>query len=139
MSIPGTEFQGSSMLPRSKATLSAAALMGLTVCIHLFMGGPQVHDAMLNSTMPPGLKAFASILWHAVTVVLVIFTVALYSLSNRPDWRLEATLGAVQLGFASLFLAYGALRLGTIWMMPQWIIFAGLPLLTRIGQRQRSR
>jgi hypothetical protein len=138
MSIPNESAIPPNAQPLSHATLTAAGLMGLTVFIHVLMGGPEVHDPMLASTLPIGLKAFASILWHAVTVVLVVFTFALYSLARKPNWQLEATLGAIQLGFAALFIGYGVIRLGTIWPMPQWIIFAGLPLLTRIGQHRTA-
>ncbi len=138
MSIPNTNAIVQGAQPLSRITLTAAGLMGLTVFIHVFMGGPEVHDPMLNSTLTIGLKAFASILCHAVTVVLVVFTFALYSLARKPNLQLEATLGAIQLGFAALFIGYGVVRLGSIWPMPQWTIFAGLPLLTRIGQRRAA-
>ena len=33
-----------------------------------------------------------------------------------------------------LFLFYGTTRLGTVWLMPQWIVFLLVPALTRWGQ-----
>lgn len=122
--------------PLSYPTAIAAILMAVTLGIHLFMGGPEVHEAMVASLPVPGLKAFASILWHAVSVNLLVFTFALASLARHPNRALEATLAATQIGFAALFLAYGAMVLGTVWPMPQWIIFLGIPALTRFGQRR---
>ena len=118
----------------SYPTATAAALMAATLGIHLFMGGPEVHDPLLAGQPVPGLRAFTSVLWHAVTVNLLVFAVALAALARRPNRALEATLAATQIGFAGLFLAYGAVILGTVWPMPQWIIFLTIPALTRFGQ-----
>lgn len=123
----------------SKATLAAAALMGATTAIHLFMGGPEVHQGLLAAPLTEGLKAFASILWHAVSINLLVFTVGILWLARRPNPGLEAAMAAVQIGFAALFLFYGATRLGTVWLMPQWVIFLAIPALTRFGQSRQKR
>lgn len=125
------------MLP-SRLTLTAAGLMALTVGIHVFLGGQGVHLPLLAAVPDVGLAAFISVLWHAVTVVLIVLTIGLFRLAYHPDRSLEAVLSAIQLGFAALFLFYGATRLGTIWPMPQWVIFIGIPVLTRFGQRHSS-
>ncbi len=122
----------------SYPTAIAAALMAMTLGIHLFMGGPEVHEAMLAGLQLPGLRAFASVLWHAVSVNLLVFSVALAALALRPNRALEATLAATQIGFAGLFLAYGAIVLGSVWPMPQWLIFLTIPALTRFGQARRT-
>ncbi len=119
----------------SKLTLLAAALMGLTTLVHVFAGGPEVHTGLLAAVSDPGLAAFVSILWHFVTVFLGVATLALAWLARHPDPALEATLAALQIGAAALFIFYGAIQLGTLWLMPQWVIFLLIPLLTRIGQR----
>lgn len=117
----------------------AAALMALTLCIHLFAGGPEVHSSLQAALFDAGLAAFAAILWHAVSVVLAVLAVGLWVLARRHDPALEAMLSAIQLGFAALFIFYGLTRLGTLWSMPQWIIFSAIPALTRVGQsRQRT-
>lgn len=116
----------------------AAALMAATLGIHLFTGGPEVHDALLAGQPVPGLRAFTSVLWHAVSVNLLVFTVALAALALRPNRALEATLAATQIGFAALFLAYGTVVLGTVWLMPQWVIFLAIPALTRFGQARST-
>lgn len=116
-------------------TRLAAALMGATVLIHVFAGGPDVH-APLQAALPnPALAAFAAVLWHAVTVVLIALSYGLWVLARRHDPALEIVLSGVQLGFAVLFVVYGITRLGTVFDMPQWMIFLAIPALTRFGQR----
>jgi uncharacterized membrane protein len=118
-------------------TRFAAALMGFTVFIHVFAGGAEVHTPLQNSLSDDGLAAFAAILWHAVTVVLILITIGLWALTKRNDPMLEIVLSGIQLGFAALFIFYGLTRLGTLWPMPQWIIFLVVPALTRLGQSRR--
>jgi|GEM_PF-910005 len=121
----------------SPITATAAALMAATVAIHVFLGGPEVHDPMLAVVTDTKLNAFVSVLWHAVTVVLITLTGGLAVLSFRRDLAMEAVLSGLQIGFAALFIASGLIRLGNLTDMPQWIIFLSIPLATRIGQALR--
>jgi hypothetical protein len=118
-------------------TRLAAALMALTFFIHVFGGGPEVHDPLQATLTDPFLAAFAAVLWHMVTVVLAVLAGGLWVLAGRRDPALEAILSAIQLGFAALFIVYGLTRLGTIWPMSQWIIFLAIPALTRFGQSRK--
>ncbi|MBU4529407.1 hypothetical protein [Hoeflea sp.] len=111
--------------------------MAATVAIHVFLGGPEVHDPMLAVVTDTKLNAFVSVLWHAVTVVLITLTGGLAVLSFRRDLAMEAVLSGLQIGFAALFIASGLIRLGNLTDMPQWIIFLSIPLATRIGQALR--
>lgn len=121
-------------------TRLAAALMALTLFIHVFAGGPEVHDPLQAALADPGLAAFAAVLWHAVTVVLVVLAGGLWVLARRQDPALETILSGIQIGLAGLFIFYGLTRLDTLWPMPQWIIFLTIPVLTRFGQsRPRSK
>ena len=115
-------------------TRLAAALMGLTVLLHLFGGGPEVHAPLQAALTDPLLAAFATVLWHAVTVVLAVLAGGLWVLAQRRDPALEAILSGIQLGLAALFIFYGLTRLGTVMPMNQWIIFLAIPALTRLGQ-----
>ncbi|MCC5960104.1 MAG: hypothetical protein JJU08_12275 [Rhodobacteraceae bacterium] len=115
-------------------TRFASALMGLTFLIHVFAGGPEVHDQLQTALHDDGLAAFAAILWHAVSVVLAVLAIGLWVLAARHDPSLEGILSAIQIGFAALFVFYGLTRLGTLAPMPQWIIFLSIPALTRFGQ-----
>ncbi|SOE08299.1 hypothetical protein SAMN05877838_0008 [Hoeflea halophila] len=122
----------------SPITATAAALMAVTVAIHVFMGGPEVHEPMLAEVTDITLNGYVSVLWHAVTVVLTALAAGLAVLAFRRDHALEAVLSGVQIGFAGLFVAYGLVRLGNLTDMPQWIIFLSIPLIARIGQSRRS-
>jgi hypothetical protein len=115
-------------------TRISAALMAFTFLIHVIAGGKGVHAPLQAALTDPGLAAFAALLWHAVTVVLAVSAVGIWVLANRQDPALEAILSAIQLGLAALFIFYGLTRLGTLFLMPQWIIFLAIPLLTRFGQ-----
>jgi hypothetical protein len=119
-------------------TRLAAALMGLTVLIHVFGGGPEVHDPLQVALSDPFLAAFAAVLWHMVTVALVVLAGGLWVLAKRHDSALEAILSGIQLGFAAVFVFYGLTRLGTVMPMNQWIIFLIIPALTRFGQSRRT-
>lgn len=118
-------------------TRLAAALMGLTFFIHVFGGGPEVHDPLQAALTDPFLAAFAAVLWHAVTVVLAVLAGGLWVLAQRHDPALEVILSGIQLGFAALFVFYGLTRLGTMMPMNQWIIFLAIPALTRFGQSRK--
>lgn len=89
-------------------TRFAAALMGAAVLIHVFAGGPDVH-APLQAALPDnGLAAFAAVLWHGITVVLIVLGYGLWVLAGRRDLALEIVLSGIQIGFAALFLFLGA-------------------------------
>ena len=118
-------------------TRLAAALMALTFFIHVFGGGPEVHDPIQAALTDPILAAFAAVLWHMVTVVVAVLACGLWVLAGRHDPALEAILSSIQLGFAALFIAYGLTRLGSILPMSQWIIFLAIPALTRFGQSRK--
>lgn len=118
-------------------TYIAALIMGATVFLHLFGGGPQYHDAFLVSLSDSELKSMASILWHAVTIMLAVFTFSLIYLARHKNIALELTLAAIQVCFSLAFLWYGWKDLGTIWPMPQWVIFLSIVVLTFFGQRRK--
>lgn len=120
-------------------TRLAAALMGATVLIHVIAGGVDVYVPTQTALANTGLAAIAAVLWHAVTVVLIVLTYGLWVLAKRRDLAFEIVLSGVQVGFAAVFLFYGLTRLGTVGDMPQWVIFLAIPALTRFGQsRERT-
>lgn len=119
-------------------TRLSATLLALTFLIHVFAGGPEVHVPLQEALSDPALAAFAAVLWHAVTVVLALLTIGLWGLAGRHDPLLETVISGIQLGFAGLFIFYGLAWLGTLWPMPQWIIFLTIPALTRFGQSRHK-
>lgn len=118
--------------------LTAALLMTLTVLIHVFVGGAEVMDPIRASTLDPLVIAVTNVVWHAITLQLALFVVGLFWLVQHQSRPLVAMMLAMQLGFALIFLGYGIADLGTLWPMPQWIIFLGIPALMLMGERGRA-
>lgn len=112
--------------------------MVLTFGIHVFAGGPEYHVAYQDTLPTAHLAAMAAVLWHAVSVNLLVIAAALLWLARYPNRALAFTLCVMQLGWAVLFLFYGITTLGSPWPMPQWVIFLATPLLTIYGSRQRA-
>ncbi|TLP61490.1 hypothetical protein FEE96_14705 [Parasedimentitalea maritima] len=117
----------------------AATLMGLTVGLHVFGGGPEIHDPIRASAMPDVVRAVGSVLWHAVTWILILMAVALAWISYRQNSALFVMVIAIQAGFAALFLFYGWTLLGTVWEMGQWTIFSVIPAVMLLGHWQERR
>jgi len=118
---------------------AAAGLMWLTVLIHIFGGGPEVHTPIQASDLSPIVRGVAAVIWHAITWILILLAVAIGWLSRKENPALNAMVIATQLGFSVLFVYYGLTLLGTLWLMPQWTIFTGIPVLMMVGQWRHMR
>ncbi len=116
--------------------LAAAAGLLLTTWVHVFLGGPEIHQIIQASDMHPGVRAIGAVLWHAVTVNLLVFAVACLWMSQRPNPALAILVCGIQIGFAALFVFYGLTLLGTVWLMPQWVIFLLVPAVMMMGLRR---
>jgi hypothetical protein len=116
----------------------AGAIMTLTAGIHVFAGGPEYHDAFQTVLPTPHLAAMSAVLWHAITVNLIVFAGAYFWLARHPSRPLMIALAAMQIGWTMLFVFYGTTMLGSLWPMPQWIIFGVTVLLTLYGAWQRD-
>jgi len=117
----------------NKSLTIAAILMALTCAIHVFAGGPEYHVIYQNVLPTPYLASMAAVLWHGITINLLVLAAALLWLAKHPNKALAVTLCVMQLGWAVLFLFYGFTMLGGPWPMPQWLIFLAIPLLTLYG------
>lgn len=115
----------------------AAAIMGLTVFVHVFAGGPEVYDPVRSADLAPELIAVLSVIWHGVTAILAIMSGALFWLSRHDNTALTVVLLATNSAFVALFLGYGMVDLGSLWPMPQWMIFSVVSLLILAGQGRR--
>ncbi len=113
--------------------LLAAVLMSVTVVVHVVIGGREVMHPLRRSDLPPLVRAVIDVVWHAVTVVLICLAAALFWLAWNENMALLVIVNAIQIGFAVLFIYYGATQLRSLWPMPQWIIFLGVPALTTWG------
>ncbi|WP_368183897.1 hypothetical protein [Aestuariibius sp. HNIBRBA575] len=124
----------------SKPLIAVTALMALTTLVHVFLGGPEYADSFRATLPADHLRSMAMVLWHAVTVNLIVFTCAYAFLSRHQNLPLHYALAAIQIGWSGLFLWYGATMLGSIWPMPQWVIFVMAPALAHWGHtRSLSR
>jgi len=113
--------------------LSAGGLSALLFFIHLVGGGKDVHQPMLESDMSRVLKAYTSVIWHAISAILGIGSLALLWAATLSDRGVASLVLLQYTAFAGLFLAYGYLRLKSIWVMPQWSAFIVISTLLGIG------
>ncbi|WP_341861831.1 hypothetical protein [Gymnodinialimonas sp. 57CJ19] len=104
----------------------AGGLYLATAAIHAFMGGPEVNAPVQASGLDPLVRAVSAVVWHALTAIFVVFGVALLWTARRPSAALVWTVLAVSVAFVGLFLGGGVVALGTVWPMPQWVLFGGI-------------
>ncbi len=90
---------------------------------------------MVTSHWPEPAKAVWSVVWHATTAVMALGGLALIAAGLLPDQALAlaALPVALFLATAVLFLVYGLKRLGTVWVLPQWVAFLGIAALAIMG------
>lgn len=112
--------------------LLAAGLMSVLFFVHLFIGTGEVLTPIQNSALGPDLIAITSVIWHAISLLLACFAAALFWHAKWPNRPLMWGVTLINLGFAALFIFYGATMIGSVFdPMPQWIAFlavAGLSL-----------
>jgi Protein of unknown function (DUF2867) len=110
----------------------AAGVTSLIIAVlHVVGGGPQFHIPALVSDLPDAWKAAFSTIWHEVTALLLLnggFLIAV-GLTWRKNSLALLLMLLLNLAFAALFFGYGMLRLGTPWILLQWVLFAGLSLM----------
>ncbi|MFT7595080.1 MAG: hypothetical protein ACI8R4_002406 [Paracoccaceae bacterium] len=113
--------------------LLAAIIMTVTVGVHVFLGGPVIMRPLRQSPLPRLVRTVADVVWHGVTVTLICLAGALFWLTWHDNPALLWMTCAIQFGFAGLFIWYGVTQLRSLWPMPQWILFLGIPALTIWG------
>lgn len=116
----------------------AGAIMVLTTAVHVFAGGPEYHDVYQTVLPTPHLAAMSAVLWHAITINLIVFAGAYFWLALYPSRPLLIAIVAMQTGWILLFLFYGVSMLGSLWLMPQWVIFLTVLLLSFYGAARRE-
>ncbi|WP_224815204.1 hypothetical protein [Hasllibacter sp. MH4015] len=103
--------------------LVAGGLFVATAAIHALVGGPEVNAPVQDSALDPLVRAVSAVVWHALTALFVVFGGAMIWTAWNGGRALVVTLLAVNAAFIALFLAIGIVALGTIWPMPQWVLF----------------
>jgi hypothetical protein len=123
----------------NKWILAAGLLSFLTLGVHIFAGGPEVHDTMLElaGAFPPMLQTFISVMWHAITVTLALNSATLLIAARYYPLRKALVLFVCSqyMGFAALFVFYDLYQLGSLLLLPQWIIFVLISGLAAAGLR----
>ena len=115
------------------AIFVAGCLMTLTVFVHVLMGGVKIMKPLRATRLPRLVAAVMEIVWHGVNVTLICLAGGLFWLAWHDNQPLMWLICAIQVGFATLFIWYGFTRLKSLWPMPQWIVFLGIPVLTVWG------
>ena len=116
--------------------LLAAGLGALALdLVHVIYGGREAHQPALAPSWPSPAKALYSVLWHAATAVMAFGGASLIFAAFLPSQALalSALPMALFLATAGLFLYYGATRLGSARILPQWIAFAAISALALAG------
>ncbi len=116
---------------------SASILSGLTVLIHTFAGEALFHTPALLSNLSIENKMVLSVIWHGITCVLALSFVALtLAIRSTHDKNSLLIFIATQYAaIAALFVGFGLFRLGSLIVMPQWIILLAIAALTLMGTR----
>jgi hypothetical protein len=109
----------------------AAAGMAFTFALHTFGGEGTVHRPLLADAASPEMDLYVSVLWHGITAVIGLGTAALVWLARqaRPSGTALWLIGGQVIVVGLLFIGYGALRTGSLWVAPQWIILVPLGAL----------
>ena len=118
----------------------SSLLSFVTASVHIFMGGPEVHDAILSTDLPILLKTYVSVLWHATTCVLLLNSIALGIAAFSKSHRTALVWGVVlqYMSYALLFVGYSLANLGSILNTPQWIAFFLISALALLGIRRKG-
>lgn len=90
--------------------VAAATVSLLTSAIHVVAGTPEIASPLFASNLPLVVKGVFDVLWHQVTVLLLIGSGASLVAAVRPAWRLPVILliGGHYAIISLLFLALGA-------------------------------
>ena len=112
--------------PLNLPLVGAAILYVATAAIHAFMGGPEINAPIQLSDLHPLIRAISAVIWHALTVLFLIFGGALWWAARHENQALVVTILAVTLAFIALFLVIGIVLLGTFFAMLQWVIFGAI-------------
>ncbi len=120
--------------------LAAGILSLVTALVHIFAGGPEIHDVVQAAPLPLVPLAAMAVIWHAVSALLVINSIVLlYVARHRRASAALVPVLAQYLAFAVLFVVYDLWRLDSLLAMPQWTVFLVIPVLAAIGLRQRGK
>lgn len=110
----------------------AAITMGLTFGLHFISGETTVHRPLLSDGGSSEMDLYVSVLWHSASSLIALNAVALAFVAWKPGPHkpLLWLVGGQTLAVGLLFVFYGLIRTGSLWVAPQWIILAPLGIFT---------
>jgi hypothetical protein len=119
----------------NKPLFAAACLSIFTFGVHVFLGGPEIHVPLLASNASDLVRAVGSVIWHAVSALLLLNSLALFYAASKPLMAKPLVILVVfqYLSFVALFTGYGLARFGSITVMPQWTGFLVMSALALWG------
>lgn len=121
--------------------LGACGVSSFTFFVHVFAGGPEVHDAILASDATRLVRTVGSVVWHGISAMLLFNSIALL-IAARSVIVPKAPLFLIvaqYLGIAGLFIFYGLHEFNSLLQMPQWTGFVVISVLALIGARAPAR
>ncbi|MEM1301051.1 MAG: hypothetical protein AAGH17_00595 [Pseudomonadota bacterium] len=109
-----------------------------TAAIHALAGGPEINAPVQASTLDPVVRSVMAVVWHAITAVALVLAAAMiWTARHRNPAVILLTL-AINVSFIALFWAIGIAELGSLLLMPQWIIFATISLVMLWGLKRET-
>jgi hypothetical protein len=119
----------------NKPLFAAASLSFITFGVHVFLGGPEIHEPLLASNAPDLVRSVGSVVWHAVSALLLLNSLALLYASKKPSLAKPLVILVVTqyLAFVALFTGYGLARFGSLTIMPLWTGFLVMSALALWG------
>ena len=119
----------------NKPLFAAACFSVFTFGVHVFLGGPEIHEPLLASNASDLVRAVGSVVWHAISALLLLNSLALFYAARKPSMAKPLVILVVfqYLSFVALFTGYGLARFGSITVMPQWTGFLLMSALALWG------
>lgn len=115
----------------NKPIALAALGMAATLALHAISGEFTVHRPLLADVLSAEMDLYVSVVWHGITAVIAINTIALVyaALQPSPPNPLLWVVGGQTLALGLMFILFGIIRTSSLWVAPPWVILVPLGLL----------
>lgn len=120
----------------NKYLLTASLLGFFTFGVHAIMGGIDTTVPLLSSAIDKEPKLTLYAVWHMVSVFLFISSAGLLYASKRNSaYELVLFVSVCYTLFAAVFLFVGIFEVGSIVLLPQWILLLPIGILCIVGSK----
>lgn len=123
----------------NKWIAGAALLSSVLTVAHIFGGTPQFPTPVVQADLDADIRAAASVVWHAVSLLLIFDSAVLIRVAMGRGRAGAGVVAAHYMGFVALFIYFGVSQLGNVTDLPQWIIFAAILAMLWMGMRAAAR